>query len=171
MVKILKYMMNRKVLPFVLVAVVVFVMVFANSWGFRKTEPSGRFEKILTTVAELLEQGHFSPKKLDDAFSKQVFDAYLKQIDGDKSFFLKENVTELRKFENQVDNELRTGKTLLVPAIDKMYNERLAIVEGFYKEILSKPFDFSKPEKLQMDADKRDYADNDKELKEYGESG
>jgi carboxyl-terminal processing protease len=167
MQKILDYMMNRKVLPFVLIAVIGLVLVFANSWGFRKTEPIGRFEKILTIVAELLEQGHFSPKKLDDTFSKQVFDTYLKQIDGDKTFLLKSNVVELKKFELQVDNELRTGKTLLVPAADKIFTERLEIVEGFYKEILANPFEFSKPEKLQLDSDKREYATNDKELKEY----
>ncbi|MCU0388324.1 MAG: carboxy terminal-processing peptidase [Chitinophagaceae bacterium] len=160
-------MMNRKVLPFVLVAVVILVFVFANSWGNRKSEPSSRFEKILTIVGDLLEQGHFSPKKLDDDFSKQVFDSYLKAIDGDKSFFLKSNIAELKKFETQVDNEIRTGKTELIPAVDKIFNDRIAIVEGFYKEILSQPFDFSKPEKLQLDSDKREYATTDKELKEY----
>lgn len=160
-------MMNRKVLPFVVAAVLILVFVFGNSWGNRKSEPVSRFEKILTIVGDLLEQGHFSPKKLDDAFSKQVFDAYIKSIDGDKSFFLKANITELKQFENQVDNEIRTGRTELVPAVDKILNERLTVVEGFYKEILSQPFDFSKADKLQLDSDKRDYATTDKELKEH----
>ncbi len=160
-------MMNRKVMPFVLVAVVVLVFAFANSWGNRKTEPTNRYEKILTTVADLLEQGHFSPKKLDDNFSKLVFDAYIKQMDGDKSFFLQENITELRQYEKQVDNELRTGKTVLVGAVDKIFNERIDKVEVFYKEILNQPFDFVKPENLQLDSDKRDYAATDKELKEH----
>lgn len=160
-------MMNRKVLPFVLLAVVAMVFVFANSWGNKKSDPADRYEKILTIVADLLEQGHFSPKKLDDNFSKLVFNAYIKQMDSDKSFFLKDNVKELRQYENQVDNELRTGKTVLVGAVDKIFNERIAIVEGFYKEILTQPFDFTKPEKLQLDPEKRDYAANDKELKEY----
>jgi len=167
MPKILEYMMNRRVLPFVVVAVLVMVFVFAKSWGSGKTEPSTRFEKILTVVAELLEQGHFSPKKLDDEFSKKVFESYLGQIDGDKSFFLKSNVAELRKLDTQVDNEMRTGKTTIVPAFDKVFTERMKVVEGFYKEILEQPFDFSKEEKLQLDSDKRDYAANDKELKEY----
>ncbi len=165
--KIVHYMMNRIVLPFVVAAVLRLVFVFGNSWGNRKSEPVSRFEKILTLVGDLLEQGHFSPKKLDDAFSKQVFDAYIKSIDGDKSFFLKANITELKQFENQVDNEMRTGRTELVPAVDKIFNERMTVVEGFYKEILSQPFDFSKADKLQLDSDKRDYATTDKELKEH----
>ncbi len=160
-------MMNRKVMPFVLVTVIVMVFVFANSWGNKKTEPGSKYEKILTIVADLLEKGHFSPKKLDDVFSKQVFDAYIKQMDGDKSFFLTGNITDLRQYEKQVDNEMRSGKIEFVPAVDKIFNERLAIVQGFYKEILSQPFDFTKPEKLQLDGDKRDYAANDTELKDY----
>lgn len=159
--------MKKSVWPFVLIAIAGLVFVFANSWGKPETEPVGRFEKILTIVAELLEQGHFSPKKLDDKFSKEVFDTYLKQIDGDKSFFLQANVDELKKYENQVDNELRSGKTELVPAMDRIYTDRKKVVEGFYKEILSKPFDFTTDEKLQLDSDKRTYAKTDAELKEY----
>ncbi len=158
--------MNKRVWPFVVLAVGLMVFVFANSWGKPESEPVGRFEKILTTVAQLLEQGHFSPKKLDDKFSKDVFNTYLKQMDGDKSFLLKANVEQLRVYENQVDNELRTGKTELVPAFDKIYNERLAIVEDFYKEILAQPFDFTVDEKMQLDSDKRDYATTDAQLKE-----
>ena len=158
--------MKKNVWPFVLVAVAGLVFVFANSWGKPETEPVGRFEKILTTVAELLEQGHFSPKKLDDKFSKEAFNTYIKQIDGDKSFFLQSNIEELKTFENQVDNELRSGKTELVPAVDRIYTERKTVVEGYYKELLSKPFDFTVEEKLQLDGDKRNYAETDAELKE-----
>jgi len=166
MSKIIEYMMKKNVWPFVLVAVAGLVFVFANSWGKPETEPVGRFEKILTTVAELLEQGHFSPKKLDDKFSKEAFNTYIKQIDGDKSFFLQSNIEELKTFENQVDNELRSGKTELVPAVDRIYTERKTVVEGYYKELLSKPFDFTVEEKLQLDGDKRNYAITDAELKE-----
>jgi len=166
MSKIIEYMMKKNVWPFVLVAVAGLVFVFANSWGKPETEPVGRFEKILTTVAELLEQGHFSPKKLDDKFSKEAFNTYIKQIDGDKSFFLQSNIEELKTFENQVDNELRSGKTELVPAVDRIYTERKTVVEGYYKELLSKPFDFTVEEKLQLDGDKRNYAETDAELKE-----
>jgi carboxyl-terminal processing protease len=160
-------MTNKRVWPFAAVAVAVLVFVFANSWGFRKNEPSGRFEKILTSITELLEQGHFSPKKLDDTFSKEVFASYIKQVDGDKTFFLKRNVEDLKKYETQVDNEMRTGKTLLVPAVDQIYNERLTVVEAFYKEILAKPFTFTQDESVQLDSDFRDYATTDEELKEY----
>lgn len=70
-------MMNRRVLPFVVVAVLVMVFVFAKSWGSGKTEPSTRFEKILTVVAELLEQGHFSPKSSMMSFRKRFLRAIL----------------------------------------------------------------------------------------------
>lgn len=159
--------MNKKVLPFALGGIFLLVLVVANSWGSRKPEPANRFEKVLTYVAEMLEREHFSPKELNDEFSKQVFKVYLESIDGDKSFLLKSNVQELKAFETQIDNELRTGNTKFVPAVEKVLNERLLVVEGFYKEILAKPFDFSVKEQLQLNSEKRDYAKTDAELREY----
>jgi carboxyl-terminal processing protease len=167
MMEIFRNMMNRRVLPLVFVAVFLLVLIVANSWGSRKNEPSSRFEKVLTLVAEMLEREHFSPKKLDDDFSREVFNVYIKNLDGDKSFLLKENMAELKVFETQVDNEMRTGNTQFIPTVDRIFNARLEVVEQFYKEILAKPFDFSVSEKLQLDSDKRDYATNDAELKEY----
>lgn len=160
-------MMNKKVWPFVAGAVFVLVLVFANVWGKPESEPANRFERILTTVAKLLERDHFSPRRYDDNFSKAAFGEYLKQMDGDKSFLLKADVQALRKYETEVVNELRSGKTQIVPAFDEALNRRIEVVEKFYKEILAKPFDFSVEEKVQLDPDKRDFAANDAQLKEY----
>lgn len=160
-------MMNKKVWPFVAGAVFVLVLVFANVWGKPEAEPANRFERILTTVAKLLERDHFSPRRYDDNFSKAAFNEYLKQMDSDKSFLLKADVQALRKYETEVVNELRSGKTQIVPAFDEALNRRIEVVEKFYKEILAKPFDFSVEEKVQLDPDKRDFAANDAQLKEY----
>lgn len=160
-------MMSKKVLPFVVLGIGVLLLLVAKSWGNEKSEPATKYEKILTTVADLLEQGHFSPKKLDDAFSKTVFNAFIDKMDPDKSILLAADVESLRKFENQIDNEMRTGKTELVPAIDKLFQLRMASAAKFYQEILLKPFDFSTPESVQLDGDKRLFAKTDAELKEF----
>lgn len=162
-----QYMLRKKVWPFVIAGIGVLVLVFANSWGKPDTEPTNRFEKILTTVTELLAESHFNPKVLDDKFSKEVFAAYLKAMDGDKSFLLKGDVAALKKYETQIDNEMRTGKTQFLLAFDEVWNKRIAVVEGFYKELLAQPFDFTTDEKIQLDSDKRDFFASDAQLKEY----
>ena len=68
-------MFNKKTLPFLLVIVIagVFVAFQTNGLG----NPPTKYEKILRQVGMMLEQGHYSPKKIDDAFSKEVFKKYL----------------------------------------------------------------------------------------------
>lgn len=36
-------------------------------------DPQTKYEKILQLIAEMLEDGHFAPRKIDDDFSRQVF--------------------------------------------------------------------------------------------------
>lgn len=160
-------MLRKKVWPFVVAGISVLVFAFAKSWGKPDTEPANRFERILTSVTELLSESHFSPKALDDKFSKEVFAAYLKAMDSDKSFLLKSDVAALKKYETLIDNEMRTGKTQFIYAFDEVWNKRVAVVEGFYKELLAKPFDFTIDEKIQLDSDKRDFFASDAQLKEY----
>ena len=50
-------------------------------------QPSQR-QKLLATVGVLLESQHYSPKAIDDAFSKEVFSAYFKALDPEKNTFL-----------------------------------------------------------------------------------
>lgn len=50
-----------------------------NTFNTTASEPSEiRHRKLLSTVGRLLESEHYSPRIIDDKFSKEVFDAYLK---------------------------------------------------------------------------------------------
>lgn len=164
--KIGNYMMNKKVWPFLLTGIIVLVLVFAKSWGTENSEPTGKYEKILTIVADLLEQGHYNPKKLDDNFSRQVFKTYLDDVDPDKTILLQADIEKLRVYENQIDNELRTGKMEFIPALDAIFNERLAQSAILYKQLLSKPFDFSVKESVVIDPEKLGFATSTSQQKE-----
>ena len=159
-------MMNKRVWPWVLSAVIIGVLVVAKSWGNQKSEPATRYERILTTVSDLLEQLHFSPKKLDDQFSKEVFKAYLQAVDPDKSILLQEDIEALKSYENQIDNELRTGRMGFVPAVDAIYKKRLEEAAADYKRAVSKPFTFDGQETFVTDSDKRNFAKTAAERRE-----
>ena len=47
-------------------------------------QPTQR-QKLLATVGALLEAQHYSPKVIDDNFSKKLFTAYLKALDPEKT--------------------------------------------------------------------------------------
>jgi len=47
-------------------------------------DPPSKNETILRSIGAMLEQGHYSPKKIDDNFSKEIFVEYLKRLDPSK---------------------------------------------------------------------------------------
>ena len=45
-------------------------------------------QMLLSAIGTILEQKHYSPKTIDDNFSKQVFTKYLEALNPDKNIFL-----------------------------------------------------------------------------------
>lgn len=129
--------------------------------------PTTQKQKLLAAIGQLLEEQHYSPKPLNDAFSKEVFKKYLDELDGDKSLFLKSDIESLRKYETTIDDEIKATKELqFTPAVSAIYDKRTAEVMTIYKSILSKPFDFKVDESLVTDPEKLAYATNEADRKE-----
>ena len=132
----------------------------------REDEPKARHAKIIKNVGILLEEGHFSPRKIDDDFSKLVFKTYLEELDDEKNIFLQPDINTLKKFEKQIDNEVKGQTMESFYAIAQLYFKRNAEVSGLYKSILAKPMDFTLDEKFQMDPEKRNFPKNHQEREE-----
>src|SRR6188472_1805693 len=98
MFKIQKIIMNKRFLP-VLAGLVAasFFFAFQSSGGALDDNPKTKNEKILRNVGILLEQGHFSPKKIDDSFSNLVLKEFITDLDNDKFIFLKSNIDSFQK--------------------------------------------------------------------------
>lgn len=160
-------MKSRKGL--VLTALVLFgslFIAFRSINGADSNEKIAQQQKLLNTVGALLEQQHYSPKKINDDFSKAIFKAYLDQLDGDKSIFTAADVNTLKKFENSIDDEIHGSPIQFQPAVSAIYEKRVAETMQIYKDILSKPFDFTTDESVQLDGDKLGYTNSDIERKD-----
>ncbi|HTE09416.1 MAG TPA: carboxy terminal-processing peptidase, partial [Chitinophagaceae bacterium] len=160
-------MFSRRSLPILLTVLVAGVFIAFRSLGTGNDNPPTRYEKILHNVGEMLTEIHYSPKDINDKFSKEVFKKYVAAIDVDKSIFLQSDITELKKYETKVDDEILGGPVDFVPASSELFKKRLPEVEKIYKEILAQPFDFSKEETFVGDPDKRDYPANEAERKNF----
>ena len=53
-----------------------------------KSGPPSKYERILQSVGEMLKQGHYSPKDINDNFSKIVFRKFLEDLDPDRNILL-----------------------------------------------------------------------------------
>lgn len=158
-------MMSKKFIPVALVLIATSFFLAFKSQGKNDFEdnPKSRYARILRNVGVLLEEGHFSPKKIDDAFSREVLKKFTEDLDGEKNIFLLSDIESFKKFKDRIDDEIHGSDLQSFYAINEVYLKRLSEVSGLYKEILARPFDFTKDEKVMMDAEKLDFPKTENE--------
>lgn len=122
-----------------------------------------RHRKLLSAVGRLLESEHYSPRKVDDEFSKDVFDAYLKSLDPEKSYFTQEDINALKKYQTTIDNEIHGDNIEFEPAVSKLYDIRYKEAKLIADSILKQAFNFNVDDSVYLDADSVSYPKNNKE--------
>ena len=157
--------MSKKFLPVLLVLTVGSLFVAFQTQG-KEDNPKTKKEKILRNVGLLLEQGHYSPRIIDDSFSTAVLHRFEKDLDGDKSIFLQTDIDSFKMFENKIDDEIHGAKLESFYAINDSYTRRLNQASLYFGDILSKPFDFNKDENVLLDGDKLIYPKTEADKKE-----
>ena len=158
--------MSKKFLPVLLVLTVGSLFVAFQTQGRGGDNPKTKNEKILRNVGLLLEQGHYSPRIIDDSFSTAVLHRFEKDLDGDKSIFLQIDIDSFKRFENKIDDEIHGAKLESYYAINDSYTRRLNQASMYFTEILGKPFDFSKEENVLLDGEKLSYPKTEADKKE-----
>jgi len=132
----------------------------------RDTTPEGKNQILIKALMQGLNTGHYQPEKIDDAFSQKVFDLYLDRLDFNKKFLLASDVQDLRKYRTLLDDQLREGSLAFFDLSSDLVDQRTKESAAYYKEILDKPFDFSKDESIETDGEKLTYAKDKAALKE-----
>ena len=157
--------MSKKFLPVILVLTIASFFIAFKSQGKNddNDNPRSRYAKILRNVGVLLEEGHYSPKKIDDNFSKDVFNKFIEDLDGDKNVLLQSDGDGFKKFETVVDDEIHGAPLESFYAVNNVYLKRQSEMPALYKEILSKPFDFTISESVDMDSKNRSFPKTEKE--------
>lgn len=122
---------------------------------------------LMQTVMRGLERYHYAPQKIDDEFSEKVFQNYLDGIDGAKRFFLQSEVEQLEAFRRAIDDQIEDQSFTFFDLTQDLLTRALDRAQGYYREILAEPFDFTDSEKVQLDGEKRDYSRHEEELREY----
>jgi carboxyl-terminal processing protease len=167
MQKIANFMMSKKFIPVILVLVgASFFIAFQSQGRNDNDNPKSKYAKVLRNVGELLEQGHYSPKKIDDAFSKSVLNKFIADLDNDKNILLQTDIDSFKVFETKIDDEIHGKEIQSFFKINDVYNQRLNETINLFKELFEKPFEFTKDENIVIDPDKLSYPKTIAERKE-----
>jgi carboxyl-terminal processing protease len=102
--------------------------------------------------------------QMDDEFSKELFKDYIESLDPRKRYFYQSDIENFKKFETNIDDQLKVFDiTFFNVTYDKIL-QRIEETKIIYKDILSKPFDYTTDETFETDSDKISYVTNKKEL-------
>ncbi len=161
-------MMSKKFIPVILVLTGASLFVAFQSQGKNENDdnPKSKYSKVLRNVGILLEEGHYSPKKIDDNFSKEVLKKFTEELDNEKSIFLQSDIESFKKFDARIDDEIHGSDLQSFFAINEVYMKRRDESFLLINEVLAKPFDFTKDETIQMDRDKLSFPKSEVERKE-----
>jgi carboxyl-terminal processing protease len=163
----LKYLLNMKRLPIVILTLVAGFFLAFQTLGSNPKNPPSKYEEILKLVGEMLSQAHYSPQDINDAFSKKIFKKYIDELDPEKTMYLQTDIDQLKKsYESRIDDEIKGSNVEFFLAAGKTFNTRMEEAAVICNDILQKPFEFNTDEEVVLDGDKLNYANSSTEIKE-----
>jgi carboxyl-terminal processing protease len=144
----------------VFATVFLFGALFFAFNTFKKEDqesPELRQRKLLSTIGQLLESEHYSPRNIDDAFSKEVFNAYFKALDPEKNTFLQSDLDSLSNYSTTIDDEIHGATIAFQPSVSRIYAQRILETKAIFNQVMDQPFDFNKDDSVLLNTDKMTY--------------
>ncbi|MBP8085795.1 MAG: carboxy terminal-processing peptidase [Saprospiraceae bacterium] len=163
--------MKKNTMRIWMIAAVTGIMAYAGFVAFKGPDNNGDKEKlILKAVLTMMQQVHFKNPPLDDNFSHRLYDTYMDRLDGMKRFLIMEDLDLLDDYQDSLDDQIRNEDLKFFEISYKLINNSIEKTRKWYPELLSQPFDFTIKDSIETDGEKRSYAKDDAELKEFWRS-
>ena len=144
----------------------VLLLAFAScSFTTKKFSDPDKDKLLVQLITYVLDQGHFSPKDLNDSFSEQVFDDYLEQLDPFKRYFYASDIKEFAVYKDKLDDQIKAYDLSFFNLTHERLLQRLEESKQVYKEVLSEPFNFNIKEDFSTDYKDLPYVNSKKEMK------
>jgi carboxyl-terminal processing protease len=145
-----------------------YILLSSRCAAAPKSEEANKKEAVvLDIMLRILKNAHFRPLEINDDFSHKIYATYLKRADFNKKILLQSDMDELKtKYYDQIDDEVRAQTFEFFNRSQEIFIERIAEDKTYYTDILSKPFDFTVKESVELDPEKSPYPKDKAEMKE-----
>jgi len=163
----LQFMKNKILIPLLIGGALAAFFSFKYIGG--DDNSGGEQEKrklVLQTVMKTINEGHYSPRTIDDSFSTHVYHKIMDDLDFEKKFFTQKEMSELQQYEFQIDDEINNNSLEFFDKLNGLFVKNIDRAEGYYKEILNTPFTFTDKQEYLMSGDKLQYAADENALKD-----
>ncbi len=117
----------------------------------------------MKTIGRTLQYIHFSPKAIDDSYSKEVFKTYMQSLDPMKRYFQEKDYQEFKKYELKLDDYLNNGDLTFYKLTTTRLFQRMDEVDKLSQKLLASPLNFKENEKLVVEPDDAVFAKSSSE--------
>ncbi len=153
------------------IALVLFMALAASAGATplvidEELQAEERHERATVIITHIINKYHYRKKQLDDGLSSQILDSYLDSLDGNRSFFLKQDITSFERYRYLLDDALEEPDLGPAYAIFRIYRQRVAERSAYAQELLETGFDFNIDEVYMFDRQENDWAQTEGELNE-----
>jgi carboxyl-terminal processing protease len=114
--------------------------------------------------AKVLSRYHYKHVDLDDKLSAQIFDNYLKALDGEKIFFLQSDIDSVSHARTTLDDAILNEDLRIPFAIFNLYERRVTERYEYARSLLKNGFDFNIKESYQITRKDEPWAKSTEEL-------
>ncbi len=121
---------------------------------------------ILKTIVQVIEEGHFSPRPINDAMGQKIFDEFLSKLDYGKQVFTQQDIDLWQAAIPTIDNQFRDGSTRFFEEVTSVFADRKKEVQAYYAKYIDAPMDFTLNESIQLDGKKMIWAKDSKDLEQ-----
>ena len=136
-------------------------------WATESLAPTRQDVLLDHIIRQQLTHLHFDRDShpIDDKFSKEAFDLYVKRLDYQKMLLLKKDVEKMSQYATSIDDDFIKGQFHLPALVGEMMTNNLNELEPYCIELLKAPFDFNQEEHFETDPDKMEFCETLDELK------
>ena len=121
---------------------------------------------LQSAIQKDIQQEHFNPVPIDDAFSRKAFDEYLKRVYYSKRIFTQTDIDFLSKYRDKLDDEYLATKLEFFDLAVEIIERRTKEAERYCLTLLETPFDFTVNETVIFDPDSLTWAKDTTEIKD-----
>lgn len=128
--------------------------------SFKGTNEDEKDKVLVSILRDVLTNGHYEPKQIDDAFSVVVFEDFIGDLDPAKRYFTQSDIDEFSKYKTEIDDQILKQEIGFFKLVHNRFLQRVEEAKGYYKEILKTPYDFTIDEVLDINYDNANFAKN-----------
>lgn len=121
---------------------------------------------LMEVVKYVVEKGHYKKISIDDNLSKNLYYAFIKQLDNQKRFFLKSDIREFERYKYLLDDQIKEYDLTFFNLVYQRSKIRIEEAKSYYNEIFNNKFNFNLNENIDLDFEKMEYARSKSEIKD-----